>query len=87
MEGLITSFRRGLHTMTGNQMVISVKGVSSKDKAKELVGKKVIFECEGKLKKIIVGKISSPHGNNGAVRAIFETGMPGQAVSKKVKIE
>ena len=87
MEGLITSFRRGLHTVTGNQMIISVSGIDSKEKAKSLVGKKVVFECEGKLKKSIIGKVSSPHGNNGAVRAIFETGMPGQAVSKKVKIE
>jgi ribosomal protein L35AE/L33A len=33
------------------------------------------------------GKVAASHGNSGAVRVIFETGMPGQALGQKVKIQ
>jgi len=65
-------------------MVIIVEGVNKKEDAQKLVGKKVMYNTG---KKDITGKISSAHGNKGAVRAIFETGMPGQALGQKVKIE
>ena len=35
----------------------------------------------------MLGKINAIHGNKGALRAVFETGIPGQALGKKVKIE
>ena len=34
----------------------------------------------------LVGKISSAHGNKGVVRAVFEKGLPGQAIGTEVKI-
>ena len=85
MEGLISNFRQGMHTQKNNQMIILVKGISDKNKAEALVGKKVVWKSEAG--KEIVGKISFAHGNKGAVRAIFERGMPGQAIGTKVKIE
>ena len=35
----------------------------------------------------INGVIKAPHGNKGLVRAIFEKGLPGQAITTKVDIE
>ncbi|ENO12068.1 ribosomal protein L35AE/L33A [Thermoplasmatales archaeon SCGC AB-539-C06] len=84
MEGVIVNFRRGKHCQHDKQMIISVSGYD-KEKAKELVGKKVTWTSPAG--KELKGKISALHGGNGAVRAIFETGMPGQSVSNKVKIE
>jgi len=66
-------------------MIIVVNDISDKDKAKELVGKAVKYTTPAG--KEIKGKISAVHGNSGAVRAIFETGMPGQAVGAKIIIE
>jgi len=83
MEGIIVNFRRGRHVQKDRQMVISVSGYN-KEKAKELVGKTVTWTSPAG--KELKGKISALHGNKGAVRAIFETGMPGQAVGSKVKI-
>ena len=85
MEGIITNFRSGRHHQYDNHMIIEVKGYSGKEKAKELVGKIVIWTSPAG--KEIKGKIASTHGNKGAVRAIFGSGMPGQAVGSKVKIE
>lgn len=86
MEGVISSFRRGRKTQTTNQVIIVVGSVDSKEKAEKLVGKSVKWNAPGKAKKVLSGKISAVHGRNGAVRALFETGVPGQAISQKVTI-
>ena len=87
MEAVIVNFRMGRHHQTGNQAILSVESVSSKEEAEKLVGKTVNYVCEGKQKKIISGKISSSHGNSGAFRVLFDKGLPGQAIGTKVKIE
>ena len=85
MEGVISNFRRGRNTVSGNQMVIVVSGIDKKDKAASLIGKSVSWKSPAG--KEIKGKIHAAHGNKGAVRALFETGMPGQAIGQKVQIE
>lgn len=85
MEGVIVNYKQGRHTQTTNQMIIQVEGVDSKEKATKLVGKKVVYSNEKGTK--INGEVRSAHGNKGAVRVLFERGMPGQAISKKVVVE
>lgn len=85
MEGIIVNYRRGRKTQTTNQMIVLVPE-HDKKKAENLIGKSVTYNCEGKLNKIIKGEVRSVHGNKGAVRVLFETGMPGQAIGQKVVI-
>lgn len=84
MEGIITSFRRGRHTQYDKQMIIEVDGVDSKDDAEGLVGKSVSYDTG---EKTIEGEVTAAHGNSGAVRALFETGMPGQSLGSTVAIQ
>ena len=84
MEGVIANFRRGRHRTHGNQAVIYFEGMS-KDKAEALVGKSVTWTSPKNT--VIKGTISAAHGVKGAIRAVFERGLPGQALSQKVKIE
>jgi len=84
MEGVISSFRRSRHRQHKSQMIVLTEGSDSIEKAKALVGKEVSWQSPAK--KEIKGKITAVHGNSGAVRVAFETGMPGQALGKKVKI-
>jgi large subunit ribosomal protein L35Ae len=84
MKGKIVNFRLSRHRQSSNHMIISVSGVSTRKKASELVGKKVVFKTESG--KEINGKVASAHGNSGAIRAIFEKGMPGQALAQIVEI-
>lgn len=65
-------------------MIIVVDGIATKEEAAKLVGKEVIYKD---IKKEMKGKVASAHGNSGAIRAIFETGMPGQSLGKKVEIK
>lgn len=66
-------------------MVVIVKDTNNREKASKLVGKKVSWKTPAG--KEIKGIIKAAHGNKGAVRVLFEKGMPGQAVGEKVKIE
>ncbi len=68
-----------------NQMIVRVESVSSKDDAKKLMDKKVVWKTQSG--KEMEGTITNIHGNNGAVRVQFSKGLPGQAVGKKVLIK
>ena len=85
MEGLIVSFRRGRHTQYSNQMIVKVNEIDSKDKAAKLVGKNVIWKSPAG--KEIKGIVRNAHGNKGALRILFEKGMPGQSLGNKVTIQ
>ena len=56
---------------------------SNKEEATALVGKTVTWKSPAG--KEIKGEIRAAHGNKGAVRVLFETGMPGQAVGSTVE--
>lgn len=85
MEGTIVHFRGSRRVKRSNQMIVQVGGIDSKDKASKLVGKKVIWKTSAG--KQMMGQITALHGNSGALRARFETGMPGQSIGSKVAIE
>lgn len=84
MEGVVMNFRRGRHTQNVYQMIVQVEGVTSKEKAAELTGKTVTWTSPAG--KELKGTILAPHGGNGAVRARFEPGLPGQSLGQKVKV-
>ncbi len=84
MEGIIHHYRQSRSRQYNNHMIVGLKGVSSRDKAQEHVGKKVTFITE--TGKQLNGEVASAHGNSGAVRVIFKVGVPGQALGKKVTV-
>lgn len=84
MEGLIANFRRSRHVQTNNQMIILVNNITKKEDSKKLIGKKVVWKTS--TGKEVAGKVASSHGNKGALRVIFEKGLPGQSLGQKVQI-
>jgi len=84
MKGKVIQFRRGRHTVEERHFLIEVSGVDSREKADKFVGKEV--EWKSPAGKVIKGKISAAHGNNGVLRAIFEKGLPGQAITTEVEV-
>ena len=88
MKGKVSAFRGSYKTRVMNHIIIIVDGVHSKDKAVALVGKAVAWHNpEGKNKIIISGKVAAAHGSKGAIRAIFERGLPGQSIGTDVEIQ
>jgi len=85
MKARVIQFRRGRHNIHERHFLIEAEGVDSREKAQKLVGKEVAWKSPAG--KIINGKIAAPHGGKGVVRAIFEIGLPGQAVGTSVEIK
>ena len=84
MKAKIIQFRRGLKHVHERHFIIDA-GAKNREEALKLVGKEVSWKSSAG--KIINGKISSGHGNKGLVRAIFERGLPGQAVNTECEIK
>lgn len=85
MEGTIVHFRGSRRVKRTNQMILQVPGVDNKEKATKLIGKKVVWKTSAG--KQLTGQITNIHGNSGALRVRFDTGMPGQSIGQKVVIE
>ena len=66
-------------------MIVNVPSVTSREKAKALVGKETVWTSPAG--KEIKGKVASAHGNKGNLRIIFEKGMPGQSLATKVEVK
>ncbi|MDD5699940.1 MAG: 50S ribosomal protein L35ae [Candidatus Nanoarchaeia archaeon] len=84
-KGRVIQFRRGSHTIHERHFLIEIPGVKSRADAEKFAGKDV--EWKSPAGKIIKGKVSSAHGNKGVVRAIFEIGLPGQAITTECEIK
>ncbi len=76
-------FRRGRKTVHERHYLLDL-GMQTREEAKKLAGKEVVWKSPAG--KEIKGKISDAHGNKGLVRAIFETGLPGQAITTEVHV-
>ncbi len=83
MKGIIVNYKGGKHTQVTNQMIITIEGVDNREAAAKLVGKTIVYNTG---KKDVKGEIRSAHGNSGAIRVLFETGMPGQSIGKPVTL-
>lgn len=86
VKATVVQFRRGRHTVHERHFILDLN-LKNKTEASKFVGKTVVWESSGKQKKKINGKISSSHGNSGLVRAIFEKGLPGQAIGTSAEVK
>lgn len=85
VQGRVIQFRRGRHNIHERHFLIEIEGVSKKADTAKYIGKSVIWTSSAGKK--IEGKIADAHGNKGVVRAIFERGLPGQAITTKVEVK
>jgi large subunit ribosomal protein L35Ae len=81
-RGVVTSYRRGRHLQDTNQVILVFDGVKTRAEAAALVSRKVKWTSDND--KEFLGKILGAHGNSGAVRAKFNTNLPGQAIGTPV---
>ena len=84
MKAQVIQFRRGRQTYKPRHFILDV-GSKSREESEKFIGKDV--EWKSPAGKIIKGKISACHGNKGLVRAIFEKGLPGQAITTEVEVK
>ena len=83
MKGIVVQFRRGRHRINEKHYLLDI-GLQNREEAKKAAGRKVVWKSSAG--KEIRGEIRDAHGNKGIVRAIFERGLPGQAVTTEVEV-
>jgi large subunit ribosomal protein L35Ae len=83
-KGIVVQFRRGRHTLEEKHYLLDI-GMTNRAEAKKMAGK--VVEWKSPAGKILKGKISDAHGNKGLVRAIFERGLPGQAILTEIEVK
>jgi len=83
MKAKLINFRRSLKRIHEKHYIIDA-GKKNREDASGLIGKEVVWTSEAGKK--IKGKVSSAHGNKGMIRAIFEKGLPGQAMNTDVEV-
>ena len=84
VKGIVVQFRRGRHRIHERHYLLDI-GLENREEAKKMAGKEVSWKSPAG--KEIKGKISDAHGNNGLVRAIFEKGLPGQAMTTEIDVK
>lgn len=84
VKGKVIQFRRGRKRIHERHFILDIgaKGIEEAEKFKD---KDV--EWKSPAGKIIKGKVSGSHGNKGLIRAIFEKGLPGQAITTEVEVK
>lgn len=84
MKGILVQFRRGRHVIEEKHYLLDF-GLKDRAEAKKMAGK--IVEWKSSAGRVTKGKISDAHGTKGLVRAIFERGLPGQAITTEVEVK
>ncbi|MBD3262126.1 MAG: 50S ribosomal protein L35ae [Candidatus Altiarchaeales archaeon] len=85
MQAKISNYRGGVRTQHPHQMILVPEESSSKEEAKKLLGKKVIWKTPSGGE--ITGKVIRAHGGKGHVVAKFDRGLPGQALGTAAEIK
>jgi len=84
MKAVVVNYRRGRHTQNPHQMILKAEGVDTKEAAEKLKGRQAVWTSPAG--KQLTGTVLGAHGNKGALRARFETGLPGQAIGTPAEI-
>jgi len=87
VKARVIQVRRGRHNYAPRHFLIEIDNCNTREKAEKFKGYELEWQCPGKEKKVLKGKIVSAHGNKGVVRAIFEKGLPGQALGTEIAIK
>ncbi|KKY15486.1 putative 60s ribosomal protein l33 [Phaeomoniella chlamydospora] len=92
VKGKHLSYQRGKRNTNPNTSLLKLEGVDDTRAAQFYLGKKVAFvyraskERQGSKIRVIWGKVTRPHGNNGVVRAKFRHNLPPKSFGATVRV-
>ena len=87
LRGVFTGFRRWKTTQDENHALVKIEGLNSRKEVAYYLGKRLVYVYKTKKGyKTIWGRICSPHGNNGAVKARFLHNLPPKAIGGTIRV-
>jgi len=91
-KGRVLGHKRGKRNTHPNTSLIQIEGVANKEDAQFYLGKRVAYvyrakrEIAGSKVRVIWGRVTRPHGNNGVVKSKFRSNLPPHAFGASVRI-
>mmetsp|Transcript_21725 Transcript_21725/g.34878 ORF Transcript_21725/g.34878 Transcript_21725/m.34878 type:complete len:167 (+) Transcript_21725:117-617(+) len=96
LRGVVMGYRRSRLNIHPNRSLIKIEDVKTKQDARYYLGHRVLYIYRAPTKKdprttkpvlrVISGKITGTHGNNGTVRVRFSPNLPSRAHGKRVRV-
>jgi len=91
-KGRVLGHKRGKRNTRPNTSLVQIEGVSTKEDAQFYLGKRVAYvyrakrEIAGSNVRVIWGRVTRPHGNNGVVKSKFRSNLPPHAFGASVRV-
>merc|ERR1712063_129566 len=90
-KGIFLGFRRSLRGQMTHTSLVKIEGVNDKKDTPFYFGKRVAYVYRASNAKkgksrVIWGKITTAHGNNGVVRAKFKRNLPARAMGSRLRV-
>mmetsp|Transcript_91491 Transcript_91491/g.112020 ORF Transcript_91491/g.112020 Transcript_91491/m.112020 type:complete len:158 (+) Transcript_91491:87-560(+) len=96
LRGVIMGYRRSRLNIRPSRALVKIEDVKTRKDARYYLGHRVVYIYRAAQKKdprsgkkqlrVIAGKITNPHGNNGTVRVRFTPNIPARAMGKRCRI-
>jgi len=92
VKGRHLSFTRSKRRTHPGTSLVKIEGVDDTEAARFYCGKKCAYvyrakrEIRGSKIRVIWGKVTRPHGNNGVVRAQFRHNLPARSFGASIRI-
>ncbi|KAA8902142.1 hypothetical protein DIURU_002936 [Diutina rugosa] len=92
VKGKHLSYQRSKNVTNPNVSLIQIEGVANPTDAKFYLGKRIAYvyraskEKRGSKIRVIWGKVTRTHGNNGVVRANFVKNLPPKTFGASVRV-
>ena len=85
VQGRFVAYKQGMRVTHNQTSILTINNVLDRDAAKYYLGKRVAVVYP-KSQKVVYGKITKLHGNNGAVEAHFQRNLCAEFLGCKVQV-
>merc|ERR1711974_130374 len=90
-KGVFLGYRRSLRGQMTHTSLVKIEGINDKNDTSFYLGKRVAYcyraanQKKGKSR-VIWGKVTASHGNNGVVRTKFKRNLPPRAMGDRIRV-